>query len=244
MKRTNKNILRTDSDSTSNCGAKSKSVETMDCINKNNYEIINRVWIVKKSIALGDIGEPFPFNIFSLIDTTPEKIMFEKIKALEIKNETKCRFKHWATILELSNGTYVNIQFGDKGFSLKEFNKTNIEGESVLDAIVETWGYTDHPFSFCYLGRANYEYEKLKEKLREIKNEELKRYKDKGSVYYHLVNRNCQHFACDLERILFGSIQLWHSFDYYLQDFYKAFFSEINIDVLKRQLQNKIDTMS
>ena len=141
------------------------------------------------------------------------------------------------------NGTYVNIQFGDKGFSLKEFNKTNIEGESVLDAIVETWGYTDHPFSFCYLGRANYEYEKLKEKLREIKNEELKRYKDKGSVYYHLVNRNCQHFACDLERILFGSIQLWHSFDYYLQDFYKAFFSEINIDVLKSQLRNKIDTM-
>lgn len=237
MKRTDINFSKSDSD-ISNCG--DKSVETMDCLDENNNEVIKRVWIVKKSIALGDLANSTILASFR--DETlssSEKILKEKIKAFDIKDETKCRFKHWATILELSNGTYVNIQFGAKGFSLKEFNKTKIDGESVLDSIVETWGYSNHPFSFCYLGEANYDYDKLKEKLKEIKNEELKRLKDKGSVYYHLVHRNCQHFACDLEKILFGSIQFWHSFDYYLLDFYQTFFSEINIDNLKRQLKNK-----
>ena len=235
MQRTDINFSKSDSDSFNSGDDK---IETMDCLDENNNKTIKRVWIVKKSIALGDLANS---NIFPSIraPSSSEKSLQQKIKASEIKNETKCRFKHWATILELSNGTYVNIQFGAKGFSLKEFNKTKIDGESVLDSIVETWGYSNHPFYFCYLGEANYDYDKLKEKLKEIKNEELKRLKDKGSVYYHLVHRNCQHFACDLEKILFGSIQFWHSFDYYLLDFYQTFFSEINIDNLKRQLKNK-----
>ena len=234
MQRTDINFSKSDSDSFNSGDDK---IETMDCLDENNNKTIKRVWIVKKSIALGDLAN----SIFASFraPSSSEKSLQQKIKAFEIKNETKWCFKHWATILELSNGTYVNIQFGAKGFSLKEFNKTKIDGESVLDSIVETWGYSNHPFSFCYLGEANYDYDKLKEKLKEIKNEELKRLKDKGSVYYHLVHRNCQHFACDLEKILFGSIQFWHSFDYYLLDFYQTFFSEINIDNLKRQLKNK-----
>lgn len=234
MQRTDINFSKSNSDS-SNSG--DDKIETIDCLDENNNKTIKRVWIVKKSIALGDLAN----SIFASFraPSSSEKSLQQKIKAFEIKNETKWCFKHWATILELSNGTYVNIQFGAKGFSLKEFNKTKIDGESVLDSIVETWGYSNHPFSFCYLGEANYDYDKLKEKLKEIKNEELKRLKDKGSVYYHLVHRNCQHFACDLEKILFGSIQFWHSFDYYLLDFYQTFFSEINIDNLKRQLKNK-----
>ena len=235
MQRTDINFSKSNSDS-SNSG--DDKIETIDCLDENNNKIIKRVWIVKKSIALGDLANSNIFPSFRA-PSSSEKSLQQKIKAFEIKNETKWCFKHWATILELSNGTYVNIQFGAKGFSLKEFNKTKIDGESVLDSIVETWGYSNHPFSFCYLGEANYDYDKLKEKLKEIKNEELKRLKDKGSVYYHLVHRNCQHFACDLEKILFGSIQFWHSFDYYLLDFYQTFFSEINIDNLKRQLKNK-----
>lgn len=239
MKRTDINFSKSDSDSFNSGDDK---IETMDCLDENNNKTIKRVWIVKKSIALGDLANSNIFASFRA-PSSSEKSLRQKIKAFEIKDETKCRFKHcfknWATILELSNGTYVNIQFGAKGFSLKEFNKTKIDGESVLDSIVETWGYSNHPFSFCYLGEANYDYDKLKEKLKEIKNEELKRLKDKGSVYYHLVHRNCQHFACDLEKILFGSIQVWHPFDYYLLDFYQTFFSEINIDNLKRQLKNK-----
>ena len=234
MQRTDINFSKSDSDSFNSGDDK---IETMDCLDENNNKTIKRVWIVKKSIALGDLAN----SIFASFraPSSSEKSLQQKIKAFEIKNETKWCFKHWATILELSNGTYVNIQFGAKGFSLKEFNKTKIDGESVLDSIVETWGYSNHPFYFCYLGEANYDYDKLKEKLKEIKNEELKRLKDKGSVYYHLAHRNCQHLACDLEKILFGSIQFWHSFDYYLLDFYQTFFSEINIDNLKRQLKNK-----
>ena len=64
-------------------------------------------------------------------------------------------FNHWAIILELSNISYVKIQFGCKGFSLKEFNRTKIDGESLLNLIIKTWGEKSHSFSICYLGNAN-----------------------------------------------------------------------------------------
>ena len=231
--KTESNSSKSDSDSISNSGNKEKIIETMDCLEENNNTNICRVWIVKKSISFGD----FSNLIASYGRVRHSKMLLEeKIQTFDIKNETKLHFKHWAIILELSNGTFVNIQFGTEGFSIKEFNQTNIEGENILDSIVETWGYTFHPFSFCYLGNANYEYKKLKEKLKKIKDEEIKCYKEKGAVYYNLTHRNCQHFACDIEKVLFGKIQFWHSFDYYLQEFYKKFFEKINIDDLKLKL--------
>ena len=236
------NSSKSDSNSASNSGDKKNSLETMDCLEENNNAIIYRVWFVKKSIAFGDLtklGGIFASSSRSASYHPSIQILIEKIRAFDIRNETKYRFKHWATILELSNGTFINIQFGKDGFSLKEFNKTNIEGENILDSIMQTWGFPDHPFSFCYLGNGNYEYKKLKEKLKAIKDEEMKIYKNKGAVYYHLLHRNCQHFACDLEKILFGKIKIWHSFDYYLQEFYHKFFNHINIDELKRLLDEK-----
>jgi len=74
--------------------------------------------------------------------------------------------------LELSNGSYVNIQFGRNGFSLEEFDETDIKGENVLNSILNTWGQDGAPFSFCELGNANYNYGNLIEILKEKKNEE------------------------------------------------------------------------
>ena len=63
----------------------------------------------------------------------------ENINIFDIENETRWYPKHWAIILELSNDSYVNIQFGRDGFSLDEFNKTNIKGENILNSIIKTW---------------------------------------------------------------------------------------------------------
>ena len=150
-----------------------------------------------------------------------------------IINNFEPTFKHWAIILELSNDSYVNIQFGRNGFSLKEFNKTIIEGENIFNAIMETWGQKYHPFSFCYLGNANYRYEELKNKLFEKKNEEKKNFEKEGKTYYNLFHNNCQHFACEVEKILFGKIKTWHSFDYYIYEFFEIFFPNIDINTLK-----------
>ena len=89
-------------------------------------------------------------------------------------------------ILELSNGSYVNIQFGRKGFSLKEYNKeeTQLEGENLLNSILETWGKEDTPCSFCYLGNAKYEYEKLKAFL---KKKKMKKKKEKKKVVRFII---------------------------------------------------------
>ena len=40
---------------------------------------------------------------------------------------------------------------------------------------------------------------------RELK-EESKREENKGTTYYNLCFKNCQHFACDIEKILFGDV--------------------------------------
>lgn len=89
-----------------------------------------------------------------------------------VTNKTTLKFKHWAIILELSNKAYINIQFGRNGFSLNEFNNTENEEENVLDAILDTWGEVTQPFSFCFLGNSNFEYEKLKEQLKVLKEQE------------------------------------------------------------------------
>ena len=109
-----------------------------------------------------------------------------KINIFNIKNDWIGYFKHWALILELSNGSYVNIQFGRKGFSLKEYNKeeTQLEGENLLNSILETWGKEDTPCSFCYLGNAKYEYEKLKAFL---KKKKMKKKKEKKKVVRFII---------------------------------------------------------
>ena len=109
------------------------------------------------------------------------------------------------------------------GFSLEEFNKTNIEGESVFNAILNTWGEEDDPFSFCYLGNANKEYDELKEYLKNKKNQEIEFFREKNEVYYNVCFNNCQHFACEIEKFLFYKIKVFHLFDYYLDQFFLKF---------------------
>ena len=153
------NSSKSDSHS-SNSGNNDGKLEKMICLKSNENKIINRVWIVKKSIDLSDghVALKQGFCILNKIvnDLVPKSNLFEIIYGYEPT------LKHWAIILELSNDSYVNIQFGRNGFSLKEFNKTIIEGENILNSIKETWGQKGHPFSFCYLGNANYRYEELK----------------------------------------------------------------------------------
>ena len=226
--KSNSNSSKSDSDSSSNSGKnKNGNLEKMDCRKENDNTMIYRVWIVKKSISLNDS------YIGLVIDFVKERNCSVSVSFLSLFPETFFRFKHWAIILELSNDTYVNIQFGKDGFSLDEFNKTNIEGENILNSIIKTWGEKTHPWSFCYLGKADYEYEKLKETLKKLKEEEKKRYNEKGNTYYHLVHKNCQHFVCDIEKLLFGEIKVWHSFDYYLVDFFNKFFPNVDINKLE-----------
>ena len=172
-------------------------------------------------------------------DTEPDPDGNPKREIFHSNKDWNSNFKHWAIILELSNDSLVNIQFGRNGFSLKEFNPTQIKGENILDAIINTWGQTNFPVSFCYLGDANFDYEKLKNLLRGKKEKELKSFKKKGKVYYNLTFRNCQHFVCDIEKILFSKIKVWHSFEYYFEDFFKTFFPNINIEELKSSIFQK-----
>ena len=76
--------------------------------------------------------------------------------------------------------------------------KTKSEGESLLNSIIETWGKEDHPFYFCYLGNANYKYDKLIKILKQKKNKETKTFKENGSTFYNACFNNCQHFSCDI----------------------------------------------
>ena len=107
---------------------------------ENENTIINRVWIVKRSISenQGKIKALY-LNLLPSYEKVFKNFYLPEPRhnVFNIKNEFKSNLKHWALILELSNGSYVNIQFGETGLSLKEFNKTNIPGESVLNAILE-----------------------------------------------------------------------------------------------------------
>ena len=219
--------------------AKKKGLESMNDQDVNNDEIINRVWIAKKAISLRDphLNLPLSFSETATLIPTKKNIY-------SIKSGFNCSFKHWAVLLELSNGTFVNIQFGRSGFSLEEFNQTQIKGRNLLDAIIETWGKEDAPVSFCYLGDANYRYEELKLILKRIKKNEAQNFNKNGVPYYNLLSRNCQHFVCDIERILFGKILFWHSFDYYLDEFFNEFFSDIDSNALKKNYENEIKKMN
>ena len=239
------NVSKSDSDYSSNSAKENGRLEMMDNFDENENIMVKRVWIVKRSIRLHDEHvsiNPLYFILYHLLFENFSDISFFRPKhnVFTIENKYNNNFKHWAVILELSNKSYVNIQFGSNGFSLKKFNKTNIEGESVLNAIINTWGEDGLPFSFCYLGEANYNYKNLYNILKEKKNQEETKFKEKGKIYYSVISNNCQHFACDIEKILFGKIKGWHSFNYYLNEFFEHFFPNINIDKLKKKYENDL----
>ena len=48
------NSSKSESDSSSNSANNNGELETMDCLKENENTIINRIWIVKKSITLYD----------------------------------------------------------------------------------------------------------------------------------------------------------------------------------------------
>ena len=251
--KSNSNSSKSDSDSLSNSAHKNGKLEEITFLKENENTKIKRVWIVKKPISLADghvnllilryrNGPDYTAKQIKLllskipstyIDLNNLEFFEPKQNVFKIKNEYNSCFKHWALILELSNGSYVNIQFGRDGFSLKEFNETDVEGESVLNSITETWGEETLPYSFCYLGNADYEYNNLKNILIKRKDDEAKKFKEEGKTYYNALHNNCQHFVCEIEEILFGSINVWHSFKYYLQDFFENFFPNININKLQ-----------
>ena len=138
--KSNSNCSKLDSELNScNSGKKDEELETMECNPSNSNTIIKRTWIVKKPICLTD-GHVRLFNLniqiylylVKFFNKYPAPTILEPKKNIfNIKNNWNSHCKHWAIILELSNDSYINIQFGRNGFSLKEFNKTEIEGESI-----------------------------------------------------------------------------------------------------------------
>ena len=92
-------------------------LQEMKCLLKETENLkIKRVWAVKKSVSLND-------RHVNVLGYKKKKINLTKGKkdVFEIKNGFNFYFKHWAIILELSNGSFVNIQYGRNGFSLEEF---------------------------------------------------------------------------------------------------------------------------
>ena len=232
------------SESNSNGFENTFKLEKMVFQKENENTIINRVWIIKRSISKnhGHIDKLY-LNFLP----SPERV-FKNFYLLEprhnvfnIKNEIKKNLKHWALILELSNGSYVNIQFGDTGLSLKEFNETNIPGESILNAILETWGEDGHPFSFCFLGNANFRYECLKKKLEKVKNEETKIVKEGSKNFFNVAFNNCQDFVCEIEYFLFRYNNPLHPFDYYLNEFFEKFFPNVNMNILRKKYEEDLE---
>ena len=247
----NSNPSKSDSDISSNSADNKNQLETMECHPENENTMIKRVWIAKKSINMTDAHVNifyniqrnniiYPVNLRKRTLSSTKKFQELHKNLFNICGCITSKFKHWALILELSNSTYVNIQFGRNGFSLKEFNKTEIEGKNLLNSILDTWGEKNAILSFCYLGEANYEYEKLKIYLKDKKNEEKKKYEENNCIYYNACFNNCQHFCCEIEKVLYGRIKGWHSFGYYLNEFYITFFPTINITKLKLKYEEEL----
>ena len=237
MSKSEYNWIESVPDSSYNNWNKQSDLEKMNFQTENENTIIYRVWVIKRSVSenQGHIKSQdlniLPsyekvFNSFGLLEP--------KHNVFNINEEIKSNFKHWALILELSNGSYVNIQYGATGLSLKEFNKTNVPGENVLNAILDTWGQEGHPFSFCYLRYANYRYECLKNYLRPLKAQEIQNHNENGKNYYHVAFYNCQNFVKNIELILFEYNVPWHHFKYYLKKFFTKFFPNVNINILKK----------
>ena len=120
------NCSHSNSESSSNSALKDGELETMKCEEINSNTNILRVWIVKKSISLKDehVNSDLFIYLYKVRLNKNVKLDKPQINIFKIKNGFIPYFKHWAIILELSNYTYVNIQFGRNGFSLREFNKT------------------------------------------------------------------------------------------------------------------------
>ena len=238
------NSLESESESESSNSGTEGNLYRMNCLRENENTIINRVWVVKKSICLTDRH----VNLFNLGLDFSEILFLKKINLIKplknqfyIKNQFNSNFKHWAIILELSNNSYVNIQFGRNGFSLKEFNRTDIEGENIFNSILCTWGEDGTPFSFCYLGKTkNYEYENLKKILKKIKEKEEKRFEENGKTYYNALFANCHHFVCYVEKIIFCYIVPLHIFCFYLDDFFNHFFPDINLCELIQKYEGEL----
>ena len=237
MSKSEINSIESVPDSSYNNWNKKSEQEEMNFQEENENTIIYRVWVVKRSVSENqghiklqdlDILPSYEkvFNSFGLLEP--------KHNVFNINEEIKSNFKHWALILELSNGSYVNIQYGVTGLSLKEFNRTNIPGENVLNAILDTWGEDGHPFSFCFLRYANYRYEDLKNYLEPLKNQEIQNHHENGKNYYNVAFYNCQHFVKNTEFILFGYTIPIHFFNYYLKKFFTKFFPNVNINLLKK----------
>ena len=202
-------------------------LENMHYKRQNSHSTIYRVWIAKKAV---DISDARILDLYEISEYNPSEtvkrilkdneISIPKIEKtipniLNIYNGIVFGIKHWAIILELSNDTYVNIQFGRTGFSLEEFS----DGERCLNAylaISQTWGRKNSPLSFCFLGECNYKYRDLLKYLVRKKEKEKVEVGKKGRVWYNLLSENCQLFACEIEALIFGEIKLWHSFPYYL----------------------------
>lgn len=206
---------------------------TMDFEPSNSNTTIKRVWIVKKPISLTDGHIVIDTSKYTLFLENVPQLLKSKKNIFNIKNEWNTHIKHWAIILELSNDSYVNIQYGNIGISLKEFNKTQIEGENILNAILNTWGEKDTPLSFCYLGETSYDYEKLKKILIEKKDKEIKKVEEYGSLFYNIFSFNCQDFSKDIEIIIFKKMKTIHFFKFYLDAFFNEFFPNKNINKLK-----------
>ena len=208
----------------------------IETFHKNNNTIIKRVWIAKKSIKLNDnhvLGKSKNDGNEGN-DANVDK--FDMIKG---KENNHLSFKHWAIILELSNESFVTIQYGKNGISLKEFLKAKTNGENIIDSIGEVWGQISSVVSFCFLGEANYSYENLKKILYEKKNDEKKKINKNEKLDYNVLFNNCQNFVCEIEKILFNKKQFWHSFSYYFDDFFKNFFPNVDLNVLKEKINNK-----
>ena len=236
------------SSSASNNQFNREKLEIMECKPENENTTIKRVWIAQRSITTSNgyidlyyhpIYEQikYLFNLKTQEDKTIKKFY---INAFNISDKEKSLMHHWAIILELSNNTFVNIQYGELGFSLKEFNKTIVEGENIFNSILDTWGEINDPFSFFYLGDTNYEYEKLKNHLKEIKEKESKSFALKKCIDYSLIFKNCHDFCYDIENIIFGSQKFSHSFDININKFFKLYFPNLNITKLRAKHQEDI----
>ena len=59
-------------------------------------------------------------------------------------------------------------------------------------------------------------------------------------TYYNAVSYNCQDFSCNIEKIIFGKTKTWHSFDYYINDFFSTFFPNYDINNLKMKYENDL----
>ena len=93
------------------------------------------------------------------------------------------------------------------------------------------------------MGEANYSYRSLLKYLVRKKEKESDEVDKKGKVWYNLFTENCQLFACEVEALIFGEIKFWHSFPYYLEDFYQKFFGikKYNMNIFQSALKDRID---